>query len=96
MNRNTIKKAKKVKEIVDQYYCPASHRDCMRYIFRTKVVQVYPMCESTFYRLIGIAIGIDGYLGNGSNRIQRPKKHIEQYNNPKEPTLFDNYDTGTI
>jgi hypothetical protein len=47
------------------------------------------MCESTFYRLIGIAIGIDGYLGNGSNRIQRPKKHIEQYNSPKEPTLFD-------
>ena len=76
MNRNTVKKAIKVKEIVDQYYCPASHRDCMRYIYRTKVIQVYPMCESTFYRLIGIAIALDGFIGKGSNQVLKEKKPI--------------------
>lgn len=74
MNSNTIHKAKKVKEIVDKHYCPRSHRSCMRAIFRTKVVQVYPMSESTFYRLMSIAIEIDGYIGDGSNRVSIPPK----------------------
>jgi len=76
MHENFCKKAMLVKRMVDEYYQPQSHVGCMRDIFRHKVVKVYPMSEITFYRYMRYAIGVDGYIGNGSNRVMREKKTI--------------------
>lgn len=74
MHANFCKKAMLVKRMVDQYYQPQSHVGCMRDIYRHKVQEVYPMSEPTFYRYMRYAIGVDGYIGNGSNRVLREKK----------------------
>ena len=76
MHANFCKKAMLVKRMVDQYYQPQSHRGCMRDIYRHKVVEMYPMSEPTFYRYMRYAIGVDGYIGNGSNRVEREKKPV--------------------
>lgn len=63
-----------VKRLVDQYYQPNSHKGCMLDIYRNKVIDEHPMSIPTFYRYMRYSIGVDGYIGNGSNRVLREKK----------------------
>ena len=70
---NYIRRARLVKQIVDSHYEPGSHRGCLRYIWRVHVNPIYPMSESTFYHMISVVQRIDGYVGSGSNRIEKPK-----------------------
>lgn len=88
MHANRQKKAFLIKRIVDDNYIPQSHRGCLVDIYRRYVRHIYPMSAVTFYRLIEYAIGIDGYIGNGSNRVQRPKKHQETEKESKQLSLF--------
>jgi len=88
MHANRRKKAFLIKQMVDEHYIPQSHIGCLVYIYRRYVRNVYPMSEVTFYRLIDYAIGIDGYVGNGSNRVQRPKKYQEPAEESKQLSLF--------
>lgn len=62
-----------VKRMVDEHYQPQSHKGCMLDIYRNHVVKVYPMSIPTFYRYMGYAISVDGFLGNGSNRIEKTR-----------------------
>ena len=87
MHTNTIERAKLIKAIVDEYYEPMSHKNCLRDIWRNKVVKVYPISEVTFYRLVEYAIRLDGYVGNGNNRVVR-KAAIPDPNNDNQLKLF--------
>lgn len=82
MHVNFCKKAMLVKQIVDEHYQPQSHKGCMLDIYRNHVVKVYPMSIPTFYRYMGYAISVDGFLGNGSCRIAktRPQQGAAQSN----------------
>lgn len=89
MHENSKKKAMLVKRMVDEYYQPQSHVGCMRDIYRHKVVKIYPMSEPTFYRYMSYAIGVDGYIGNGSCRVER-ERHVTQKNvSDNQLSLFD-------
>ncbi len=77
MRKNRKKTAFLVKKIVDEHYIPQSHRGCLVDVYRRHVSRVYPMSVAAFYRLIEYAVGVDGYIGNGSNRVLRPKKTAE-------------------
>lgn len=69
--RNQFKReaAKIIKREADIYFQPASHKDSMRNIFRTKIKNKYNISEITFYRYIRYQTKIDGYKGNGANRV---------------------------
>ena len=73
---NMIKRARRVKAIVDEFYEPHSMRGSMLNVYRHKVYHQFPISQATFYRYMDIAIGIDGYIGNGQNRIRRTKKRV--------------------
>lgn len=70
MQTNRIRRARLVKDIVDEYYEPQSHRGSMLDIYRRKVNTIYPMSIPTFYRYMTIAISIDGFIGKDANRIE--------------------------
>ncbi len=92
MHANKIKMALNIKRIVDEYYEPNSQRGSLIDVYRRKVYAVYPMSEGTFYRLIEIAIGIDGYIGNGANRVERKKRKLRTDSEDKRQLrLFDDY-----
>lgn len=76
MHHNIIDRAMLVKRMVDRLYQPQSHKGCMLDIYRNHVVKVYPMSEQTFYRYMRIGVCIDGYIGNGSNRVKRGKRDL--------------------
>jgi hypothetical protein len=76
MHANTIKRALHIKHIVDLHFEPGNQRRCMGQVWRAYVVHTYPCSLSTFYRLVGIAVGIEGYIGTGGNRINKPKRKI--------------------
>jgi hypothetical protein len=76
MHHNIIDRAMLVKRMVDSLYQPQSHKGCMLDIYRNHVVKVYPMSEQTFYRYMRIGVGIDGYIGNGSNRVARERRPL--------------------
>lgn len=84
MHINRKKKAFLIKAIVDEHYQPNSHKGSLRDIWRNHVVKVYPMSEVTFYRYIEYAIRCDGYVGNGSNRVQVSKHQEEDVDNRYE------------
>ena len=71
--KNYIQRARLVKDIVDNHFEPGAHRGCLRYVWRVYVHPVYPMSEPTFYRMVEFMQGIDGFVGKGSNRIEKPK-----------------------
>lgn len=77
MNPNTRKKAMLIKKIVDEHYQANSHLGCLSDIYRRIIVKTYPMSLSTFYRLINYAIKIDGYVGNGGDRVYFKNKKDE-------------------
>lgn len=69
MKANTRKKAMIIKKIVDEHYQAHSHQGCLVDIYRKVIVKTHPMSISTFYRLMQYAIDIDGYVGNGGDRV---------------------------
>lgn len=73
MHRNITERAMLVKRIVDERYQPQSHKGSMLDIYRNHVVKIYPMSQQTFYRYMHYAIGVDGYIGNGTNRVMKDK-----------------------
>lgn len=88
MHRNRVKRARLVKAIVDMYYEPQSQRGSMIDVFRRKVRPLYPMSEATFYRLMQIAVAIDGYIGDGQNRVEKHVLWPEPPPNDGQLTLF--------
>jgi hypothetical protein len=88
MHKNTVKKAKLIKAIVDEHYEPMSHRNSLRDIWRNKVVKVYPISEATFYRLVEYAIRLDGYVGAGNNRVYRQRKAEKDDIDKRQLKLF--------
>lgn len=54
--RNQFKReaAKIIKREADIYFQPASHKDSMRNIFRTKIKNKYNISEITFTDILGI------------------------------------------
>jgi hypothetical protein len=90
MHTNRIKRALLVKQIVDENFEPGSHRGSMLDVYRRKVSKQFPISEPTFYRYMEIAVGIDGYVGNGSNRIlkHKPAPTIGK-EDPRQLRLFD-------
>lgn len=72
--KNYIQRARLVKNIVDTHFEPGAHRGCLRYVWRVYVHPVYPMSEATFYRMVEYIASIDGYIGYGRNRIEKPKR----------------------
>lgn len=76
-----------VKRMVDERYQPQSHKGSMLDIYRNHVVKVYPMSQQTFYRYMRYAIGIDGYIGNGSNRVMR--ECVADLDGDRQLSLFD-------
>jgi len=76
MHANTWQRALLIKHIVDEHYEPYNQSKCMVQVWRAYVVKTYPCSLSTFYRLVHLAIGIEGYLGKGGNRIMKPKKKV--------------------
>lgn len=90
MQPNRIKRAMVVKQIVDENFEPGSHRGSMLDVYRRKVSKMFPISEPTFYRYMAIAIGIDGYVGNGSNRIAKQKAApVLNREDPRQLRLFD-------
>lgn len=73
MHRNWKARAMLVKRIIDDNYEPHSQRGCMRDIYRRIVKRQYPMSEASFWRQMRYAIAVDGYIGVGSNRIEKQK-----------------------
>ena len=71
---NYIRRARLVKQIVDDHYEPGAHRGCLRYVWRVYVCPVYPMSETTFYRMIELAQALDGFVGKGPNRVEKLQK----------------------
>lgn len=71
VRNNTKERAMLVKRIVDEHYQPESHQYSMLNIYRNHIVKQYPMSQATFYRLVRYAVEIDGYIGNGSNRVYK-------------------------
>ncbi len=88
MHENRKKKAFLIKRIVDEHYIPQSHRGCLVDIYRRYVNKIYPMSPITFYRLIEYAIACDGYIGNGSNRVFRPKIERNDMIEDRQLSLF--------
>lgn len=76
MHHNVIERAMIVKRMVDGLYQPQSHKGCMLDIYRNHVVKSYPMSEPTFYRYMRIGMSIDGYIGNGSNRVVKERRPL--------------------
>lgn len=68
---NTVRRALLVKTIVDEHYRAQSHKGCMADVYRNHVRKIYPMSIETFYRYMKIAVQIDGYVGNGGDRVYR-------------------------
>lgn len=90
MHKNRISRALLVKRIVDANFEPGSHRGSMLDIYRRKVCREFPISEPTFYRYMDIAIGIDGYVGDGANRIFKAKPAPVVGNvDPRQLKLFD-------
>ncbi len=74
MHPNRHRKAFLIKRIVDEHYVPNSHRGSLVDIYRRHVNKLYPMSLVTFYRLVEYAIAIDGFVGNGPNRVPRERR----------------------
>ncbi len=73
MHANVIRRAMLVKRIVDEHYEPHSHAGSMYDIYLNHVRKVYPMGIATFRRYMRYAIGVDGYVGNGQNRVYKKR-----------------------
>lgn len=54
-DRNTINRALKVSEIVNQHFEPGRQDRCQLWVYRNYVNKVYPMSERTFWRMLAIA-----------------------------------------
>jgi len=52
-NKNTIEKALKVQEIVQQHYEPGRQDRCKQWVLKYVVSKTYPMSKSTFFRYLG-------------------------------------------
>lgn len=74
MHPNTIQRAFIVKHLVDDYFEPGNQSRCLLQAWRNVIMKYYPCSMATFYRYISFASGIEGYLGNGSNRITVKKR----------------------
>lgn len=59
-------RAMRVKQIVDAEYQPHSH------LYRRRVVREIPISIATFRRYMRFAVNRDGFIGTGSNRIEKP------------------------
>ncbi|MDD2633957.1 MAG: hypothetical protein PHW82_00490 [Bacteroidales bacterium] len=55
MNNNTINRALRVAEIVNQHYEPERQDRCKTWVYRNFVNKIYPMTERTFWRMLAIA-----------------------------------------
>ncbi len=53
-NQNTLKKALKVRAIVELHYEPGRQDRNRRWVFRNVVVKTYPMSERTFWRYMSL------------------------------------------
>lgn len=80
-----IRRARLVKEIVDSHYVQGAHRGCLRYVWRVYVRPIYPMSEVTFYRYVEFMQGVDGFVGKGPSRVEKPIKITD----PLQLDLFD-------
>lgn len=89
MHRNITERAMLVKRIVDERYQPQSHKGSMLDIYRNHVVKIYPMSQQTFYRYMHYAISVDGYIGNGSNRVMKDKIEGMPMDDDRQLSLFD-------
>lgn len=87
MHNNIKNRAMLVKRMVDERYQPQSHKGSMLDIYRNHVVKIYPMSQQTFYRYMRYAIGIDGYIGNGANRVMR--ECVADLGDDRQLSLFD-------
>ena len=70
---NYIRRARLVKQIVDNHYEAGSHRGCLRYIWRVYVNPVYPMSESSFYHMMSFMQHLDGFVGKGARRVEKKR-----------------------
>ncbi len=55
MYKNTIHRAIKVAEIVNEHYEPERLDRCKLWVYRNYVNKIYPMSERTFFRMLKIA-----------------------------------------
>lgn len=53
-NSNTLKKAMKVRTLVELHYEPGRQDRNRRWVFRNVVVKTYPMSERTFWRYMSL------------------------------------------
>ena len=53
-NKNTIEKAQKVQEIVQQHYEPGRQDRCKLWVLKHIVTKTYPMSKSTFFRYLSV------------------------------------------
>lgn len=53
-NRNWIKRALDVQQIVKQHYLPGDQSRCKRWVFRCYVRPVYHISEATFFRYLAV------------------------------------------
>lgn len=60
-----------IKDMVDEHYVPNSHRGSELDVYRRVVLKVYPISQSTFYKIMAEAIEEDGFVGRGGNRVER-------------------------
>lgn len=65
-------RAIRVKQIVDAEYQPHSHFCSMYDLYRRRVVREIPISIATFRRYMRFAVNRDGFIGTGSNRIDKP------------------------
>ena len=49
--KNTILRARLVQQIVEEHYEPGRQDRCLRWVWRNRVIQRYPMSERTFFSL---------------------------------------------
>lgn len=54
--KNTILRARLVQQIVEEHYEPGRQDRCLRWVWRNRVIQRYPMSERTFFRYLGIKV----------------------------------------
>lgn len=79
MQENQIKRALRVKHIIDKYYEPRSHRNSIIHIYRRYVYAEIPISPATLRRYMKIATEIEPFIGSGRNRIELKTNKINKY-----------------
>ena len=77
LHSNTINRALNVKHILDQYFEPENQSRCMLAVWRSRIYSQFAISIATYYRYIAIATSIEGFIGTGSNRINRMRRPLK-------------------